>query len=165
MIGELVFMLSLLLVIGYCVIWIVRRNLKRRNFGKKLLMVRDVTSNIDLFFAITFLLLGVRTLALSLNDRALLDMIFLAWPIYTLLTSPIYFIRAFSRVVIFEEGILTRDSLWKWDIAEAYSLKEEKKTIIFNFKLNRRFYNSRRIVILKKDRDMVEKAIKQIFKL
>lgn len=154
-----------MIVIGWCTFRIISRNSKRKSYGKKLLKVRDVTSNFDVFFGILFLIDGLITLILFLSNSDYLDMIFLAWPIYLSILSPIYLIKAFTKVEILEEGILTRDSLWKWDIAEAYSLKEDKKTAIFSFKLNRKFFNSRKIVVLKKNKDKVENALMEIFQL
>ncbi|PKM50288.1 MAG: hypothetical protein CVV02_12415 [Firmicutes bacterium HGW-Firmicutes-7] len=165
MVFEQFFIICFLIVIVSCTVRIIWRNIKRKSYGKKLLTVRDVTSNIDVFFGILFLLSGLITLVLFLSNSDYLDMIFLAWPIYLSILSPIYLIKAFTKIEMFEEGILTRDGLWKWDIAEAYSLKEERNTAIFSFNLNRRFFNSRKIVVLIKNKDKVENTLKEIFQL
>lgn len=89
-------------------------------------------------------------------------MLLFMWPIYFPMISIVKFTYAFSKVEIYEKGILSKDGLWEWDSAEAYSLKEDQKTAAFEFKLNRKIFNSGKITVLKRDKGMVEDAINEV---
>ena len=149
----------------WCSFWLVRKKLKRKVFGTRLLIVKDVTSNIDLFFAVVFLAVGLVESIAFIIDSSFIYLIYLFWPIYLTILSPVYFIKAFSRVEIYEDGVLSRDSMWEWNIADAYSIKEGTKTATFTFKLDRKLFRTRKIVVYTKDKNIIENSIKSIFQL
>lgn len=155
--------ISLCLIIVWCVARTIRRMGKRKIYGKKLLVVKDTTSNMDMFFGIIFLIPAIWGIMIFLQGDFDFYMMFLMWPIYLPMISIIKFTKAFSKVEIYEKGVLSRDSSWEWDSAESYSLKENQKTVAFEFRLDRKIIKLGKISVLERDKEKVESAINEVF--
>jgi hypothetical protein len=160
------YIIPLSLIIAWCVTRTIRRMRKRKIYGKKLLVVKDITSNMDMFFGIIFLIPMIRLIMIFLQGN--LDfymMLILMWPIYLPMISIIKFTKAFAKVEIYEKGVLSRDGLWEWDSVESYSLKEGEKTVAFEFRLDRKIIKSAKITVSAMDKEKVENAINESFQV
>lgn len=159
----LLFIIPLSLVVIWCAARMLQRMRKRKVYGRRLLTVKDTTSDMDLFFGIVFLIPIVRLIIIIIQeDFDPFIFIVSMWAIYLPMISIVKFTKAFSKVEIYEKGILARDRLWEWDAAENYSIKEDKKTVTFEFKLSRKSFKYGKITVLAKDKEKVENAISEV---
>ncbi|MNF02521.1 hypothetical protein D3C80_2016790 [compost metagenome] len=90
---------------------------------------------------------------------------FLFWPMYLILLSPVYFVRAFSKIEVYEQGILTRDSMWKWEQTEKVFIKEEGNSVTVRFKLKQDRLNSKKITVSKNEKENVITVLSDVFNL
>lgn len=160
---TLLFVIPLSLIAAWCVIRASWRMKKRKAYGEKLLVVKDVTSNVDLFFGVIFLLPILRLIIIFLQngfDPFLWVTTF--WTMYFPMISVIRFVKAFSKVEIYARGILTKDRVWEWHLAKTCSIKESKKAVAFEFELEGKFFKTGKITVDCKDKEKVEKIIDDI---
>lgn len=161
---EMFFVMSFLLTLIWYITRAIQREGKRKSYGKRLLIVKDITSNMDLFFGIIFLIPALRLIIMLVQGDIEFFMLTFMWPTYLAIFSIVNFVKAFSKVEIYEKGILSKDDLWEWNSAKEYSLKEESKTAVFDFKLDRRIFKSNKITVLKSDKEKVENAIEEVLR-
>lgn len=162
----LLYLVPLSLIIAWCATRTIQRMRKRKAYGKKLAVVKDVTSNLDLFWGIVFLIPAIRLIIIFMGEDIdfFTEVIFM-WPIYMPMISIVKFTQAFSKIEIYEKGILSKDRLWAWDSTDSYSLKEDSKTVTYNFKLNKKIFKSGTITVLKRDKEKVENAINEMIQI
>lgn len=163
--SEAIFILSLVSVITWLVVRTIRRIQKRKEFGNRILIVKDITANIDLFFAIIFFVPGLMIIPMMIKNGFDFNLLVLLWPIYLSMLAIAKLVKGLSKIEVFENGILTKECQWKWDIVKEYTYKETKNMVEFNFKSDRRLNKLGTITIHPKDAEKIHNVLKTVLEL
>ncbi|KUP24877.1 hypothetical protein [Paenibacillus sp. DMB5] len=154
-----------LIILIWCTTVIIRRKAIRKTLGDQLLIVRDAKFIFDVIFGVVFLGIGLFQVIRFYGAEGGIELLFLFWPMYLILLAPVYFVRAFSKIEIYEQGILTRDSMWRWEQTEKVFIKEEGNSVTVRFKLKRDRLNSKKVTINKNEKENVITVLSDVFKL
>lgn len=154
-----------LIILIWCIAVIIRRKAIRKTMGNKLLIIRDAKFSLDIIFGTVSLAIGVFQAIRLYGTGEGIELIFLFWPMYIGLVAPVYFVKALYKIEIYEQGILTRDSMWRWEQTEKVFIKEEGNSVTVRFKLKRNWLNSKKITINKNEKENVITVLSDVFKL
>ncbi len=162
---EAVPIVAALIILIWCTTVIIRRKAVRKTMGGQLLIVRDAKFIFDVIFGVVFLAIGLFQVIRFYGSEVGIELLFLFWPMYLILLAPVYFVRAFSKIEIYEQGILTRDSMWRWEQTEKVFIKEEGNSVTVRFKLKRNWLNSKKITVSKNEKENVITVLSDVFNL
>ncbi|WP_342564284.1 hypothetical protein NST84_03555 [Paenibacillus sp. FSL R7-0345] len=155
-----------LIVVIWCITVIIRRKASRKTMGDRLLIVRDAKFTFDVIFGVLFLAVGGYQVIRFYGAEGGTELMFLFWPMYLILLAPVYLVRALSKIEIYDQGILTRDGMWRWEQTEKVSVKDEGNSVIINFKLKlkRNWLDSKKITINKREKEKVITLLNDVIK-
>ncbi|MBY0011674.1 hypothetical protein [Paenibacillus typhae] len=162
---EAVPIVAALIILIWCTTVIIRRKAIRKTMGGPLLIVRDAKFIFDVIFGVVFLAIGLFQVIRFYGSEGGIELLFLFWPMYLILLAPVYFVRAFSKIEIYEQGILTRDSMWRWEQTEKVFIKEEGNSVTVRFKLKRNWLNSKKITVSNNEKENVITVLSDVFNL
>ncbi|CAM4391799.1 hypothetical protein [Paenibacillus typhae] len=162
---EAVPIVAALIILIWCTTVIIRRKAVRKTMGGQLLIVRDAKFIFDVIFGVVFLAVGLFQVIRFYGSEVGIELLFLFWPMYLILLAPVYFVRAFSKIEIYEQGILTRDSMWRWEQTEKVFIKEEGNSVTVRFKLKRNWLNSKKITVSNNEKENVITVLSDVFNL
>lgn len=162
---EAVPIVAALIILIWCTTVIIRRKAVRKTMGGQLLIVRDAKFIFDVIFGVVFLAIGLFQVIRFYGSEVGIELLFLFWPMYLILLAPVYFVRAFSKIEIYEQGIITRDSMWRWEQTEKVFIKEEGNSVTVRFKLKRNWLNSKKITVSKNEKENVITVLSDVFNL
>lgn len=153
-----------LIILIWCTTVIIRRKANRKTMGNQLLVIRDAKFSFDVIFGVVSLAIGLFQMIRFYGAEGGIELLFLFWPMYLILLAPVYFVRAFSKIEIYDQGILTRDSMWRWEQTEKVFIKEEGNSVTVRFKLKRDRLNSKKITVSKNEKENVITVLSEVFK-
>ncbi|WP_042204061.1 hypothetical protein [Paenibacillus camerounensis] len=153
-----------LIVVIWCITVIIRRQAIRRTMGNRLLIVRDARFTLDVIFGLLFLAIGGYQVIRFYGAEGDIELMFLFWPMYLILLAPVYLVRALSKIEIYDQGILTRDGMWRWEQTAKVSVKEEANAVTVRFILKRNWLTNKKITISKNEKENVIMLLNDVIK-